>query len=206
RSLLTPLYTFAVARSSLPQTSSDAQPVRINNLRYFSGRPKPPADDIRSYRSSAACAPPAASDLAVEAGLHQLRGAQHRARLVLGLLPLVLGNRVGDDARGSFDVERAVLDDRGADRDREVEVADERDVAAGAAVQAAPGRLELVDDLHRADLRRARQGAGREGRAQHVDRTHAGLELALDVRDDVHHVRVLLDRQPVGDAHAADLG
>ena len=96
------------------------------------------------------------------------------------------------------------MDQARADRDREIHLAGERQVADGAAVQPALGRLELVDQLHRAHLRRARQRAGRERRAQHVVIRHAGLQLAFDRADDVLHVRVLLDHQPVGHLHRAD--
>ena len=67
-----------------------------------------------------------------------------------------------------------VAPDHRADRDRGVEVAGEVDVADHARVRAALGRLELVDDLHRPHLRRAAHRAGRERRAQHVDRALAG--------------------------------
>jgi hypothetical protein len=66
--------------------------------------------------------------------------------------------------------------------------------------------FELVDDLHRADLGRTGQRAGREGGAQHVQVAHAVLQQALDVADDVHHVRIALDREGLGDLHAAGLG
>ena len=54
----------------------------------------------------------------VQALLHHLGRAQDRARLVLRLLPLGFGNRIGDDPRARLHVEHAVLDHRGADRDR----------------------------------------------------------------------------------------
>ena len=67
-------------------------------------------------------------------------------------------------------VRDAVLDDDGADVDAGVEVARVGQVADRAAVGAALDRLELVDDLHRADLRRARQRARGQRRAQRVHR------------------------------------
>ena len=100
----------------------------------------------------------------------------------------------------------AVLDDAGADRDRHVHVAGEAQVAAGTAVDAALDRLELVDDFHRPDLRRARQRAGWEGGTQHVEAGHAVLQHALDVADDVHHVRVAFDGERLGHLDAAGLG
>jgi hypothetical protein len=43
------------------------------------------------------------------------------------------------------------------------------EVAHGAGVQAALDRLDGVDDLHRADLRRADDGAGGEGGLEQVE-------------------------------------
>ncbi len=110
-----------------------------------------------------------------------------------------------DDARADLHVERAVPDHRGADRDRGVHVAVEAHVADRAGVDAAPRGLQLVDDLQRAHLRRAADGAGGERGAQHVDAGEAGLQRALDVGHDVHHVRVALDLHPVGDLDGAGL-
>ena len=68
-------------------------------------------------------------------------------------------------------------------------------IADRAAVEAALHRLQLVDDLHRADLRRARERAGRQAGAQRVHRAAAsGRSVPRHRGDDVHHVRVGLDR------------
>ena len=92
-----------------------------------------------------------------------------------------------------------------ADRDAEVEVAGEVEVADRAAVEPAPRRLERADDLHRADLRRARERAGRKRRDERVEPIAAFGELALDARHQVHDVRVALERHELRHAHAADL-
>src|SRR6185369_2977175 len=65
--------------------------------------------------------------------LDELGGAQQRARLRLGLAPLELGDRVGDDPGRRLHVQLAVLDDSGADGDGDVHVAGIAQVAAGAA-------------------------------------------------------------------------
>ena len=57
----------------------------------------------------------------------------------------------------------------GPDGDRGVGVAGEVEVADDAAVQPAPGRLQLVDDLHRPRLRRPGQRAGREAGRHRVE-------------------------------------
>src|SRR6185436_20770405 len=90
--------------------------------------------------------------------------------LVLGLLELRLGNGSGDDPGTRVDVRLTVLEDRAPDRDRGVEVAVIAEIAHGAAVQPPALALRRGDELHRPDLRGARQGAGREDRAQRVER------------------------------------
>ena len=115
------------------------------------------------------------------------------------------GMRVGDGAAARLQVRDAVLDDDGADVDRGVELAGVGEVADRAAVAAALDRLELVDDLHRADLRRARERARRERRAQRVHRADAVAQAPGDGADDVHDVRVVLDRHQRLDRHAAVL-
>ena len=142
---------------------------------------------------------------AVEARLRHFRGAQQRARLVLGLDPFVLRHRVGDDAGACLHIQTAVLDHRRADGDGQVHVAVESEVTDCAGVDAALGRFQFVDDLHRPHFRRAADGAGRERRLQHRHRIQARLELAVDVGDDVHHVRIALDGHVLGHLHAADL-
>src|SRR5512144_1711565 len=79
---------------------------------------------------------------------------QQGAGLAAALLVFRLGVAVGDDAAARLHVKRAVLDDRGAQRDAGVDLAVRRDVADAATVDAAPLRLQLVDDLHRPNLRR----------------------------------------------------
>ena len=85
---------------------------------------------------------------------------------------LVLGGRVGvgHDARAGLDVGDPVAQVGGADRDRGVGRPGEVEVAHAAAVDAATGGLELLDQLHRPWLGRARQGARREAGRQHVVR------------------------------------
>ena len=55
-------------------------------------------------------------------------------------------------------------------------------------IGAALGGFELVDDLECARLGSAREGAGREGGPEHVDRVRLRGEVALDGRDEVHDV------------------
>ena len=103
-------------------------------------------------------------------------------------------------------MELLVLDDGGADGDGGVHVAVPGQVADGAGVDAALDRLQLVDDLHGADLGRAGDGAGGEGGAQHVEGVQSRAQFADDVGDDVHDVGVALDDHALGEAHGADAG
>ena len=100
-----------------------------------------------------------------------------RLGLVDALLELGLGVAVVDDAAAGLDVEGAVLHHRGAERDADVHVAAGGEVADAAAVDAALLGLELVDDLHRADLRarrrRCRRGGRRGGRRGRPGRRRA---------------------------------
>ena len=93
-----------------------------------------------------------------------LGGADQGARLVAALLVLGLGVAVGDHAAARLDVHAPVLDQRGPQRDAGVHRAVGGEVADGTGVEAAPLGLQLVDDLHRPDLGRAADRAGREAR------------------------------------------
>jgi hypothetical protein len=78
------------------------------------------------------------------------------------------------------------------------------EVADAAAVDAALLGLELVDDLHGADLGRAGDGAGGEAGEERGEGVVVLRELALDVRDDVHDVGVALDHELLGRRDRAD--
>ena len=65
--------------------------------------------------------------------------------------------------------------------------------------------LELVDDLHRADLRRPGERPGGQRRAQHVHRADPVAQRARDLADDVEDVRVGLDDHVLVDRHGAVL-
>src|SRR5688500_9855365 len=100
--------------------------------------------------------------------------------------------RVGDDPAARLDIGLAALEQDRTDGDAESEVAGEIEVADGPGIQAPPRWLELVDDLHRANLWRARHGAGRETRYQRIEPVASFGELSFDHRHHVHDVRVTL--------------
>src|SRR5688572_16668956 len=100
-----------------------------------------------------------------ELGLGDLDGLEQDAGLIDGLLILVARDAVVDDAAAGLDRSGLALHDQGPQRDAGVHIAGEVDVADGAGIRAAPLRLDLVDDLHGADLRGARDGPGGEAGA-----------------------------------------
>ncbi len=66
-------------------------------------------------------------------------------------------------------------------------------------------RLELVDDLHRPNLRRPREGPRGQRRPQHVHRVDVLAQGARHLADDVQHVRVGLDDHQLVDRDRAVL-
>src|SRR5690606_33869031 len=110
---------------------------------------------------------------------------------------------IRDHAAPGPRVEPVAAPDERADRDVEVEVAVEADVADAPAVDAPPLRLELLDDLHRPHLRRAGDRAAREGTAHEIERVPVRAKAPDDGADEVMHVREALDREQLLDLHGA---
>ena len=108
-----------------------------------------------------------------------------------------------DDAGTDLHIKHFIFQHRGANRDRRVHVVLKADVADSTRVDAPARRFELVDDLHRANFRCAAHCAGRKRRRQHVETRQAALQPSLDVRHDVHYVRITLDIHKVADFDAA---
>ncbi len=141
-------------------------------------------------------------------GAGEALGFFRRAEQRLGLVDafLLLGLRIGirHDAGAGLHVHGAVLDQRGAQDDAAVELAGRGKIADRPGVEPALVVLELVDDLHRPHLGRARDGAGREACGKRVERVMLGVEVALDVGDDVHHLAEALDEELVGHLDRGD--
>src|SRR5260221_11411406 len=91
-----------------------------------------------------------------------LQQSQHRRRLVKSFLVLILKLGVGDDAAAGREADNAARIYQRADRDVEIHVAVIPDITDRAAIDAAPVRFELLDDLHCAQLRRAGNRSPRE--------------------------------------------
>ena len=83
----------------------------------------------------------------------------HTAGLVERLAVLLFGIRIGDDPAAGAEVYATAERHRRADGDAAVERARDAPVADGPAIDAPLGRFELGDDLHRAHLGRAGNGA-----------------------------------------------
>src|SRR4051812_14387413 len=88
----------------------------------------------------------------------------------------------------------SIGDDAGADRDCEIHSFDGgRDIPDSAAVWAAPFRLHLIDDFHRANFRCTGERARGEAGAKGIHGGQAFAKLAVDLAHEMQHVRVSLD-------------
>src|SRR5207248_10362245 len=94
----------------------------------------------------------------------------HRPRLVERLLVFGGGLRIPDDARARMERRLPFSEHDRANRDIEVHRPGHRYVADRTAVDAARRALELRDDFHGADLRRARDRAARTRGAHEIER------------------------------------
>src|SRR5450432_127320 len=129
--------------------------------------------------------------------------ANERASLVEGLAVFLLGIGVGYDATACGKVYPPVDSLIGADDDTGVHDARDGDVADRATIDAPPRRLELGDNLHGAHFRCAGDRTAGEGGAQDVDGVATGLERARNGGHEMVDCRVALEREQLGDAHAA---
>ena len=91
------------------------------------------------------------------------------------------GNGIGDDTGPGLDEGARFSGPEGADDDIETEIAGSTDPAKRASIIATRDWLEFGNDLHRPNLRRTRDGATREERADDVGRAGGSLENAFDL-------------------------
>src|SRR4051812_3211162 len=118
---------------------------------------------------------------------------EHRARLEEHLVVLGVRVRGGDDRPARPDLQAAGRRDERADHDAEIGRPVDRQESQRARVYAARAALEPVDDLHRAQLRRAAHRAAWERRADAFDRGHVVTQAAPDRRDELMDGGVRLD-------------
>ncbi len=116
---------------------------------------------------------------------------------------LVLADAVGHDPAARLNVHHAVLVDPRAEHQGGVHVTRVAEVTHGAAVGAPFLALHLGDYLHGADLGRAGHGARRKAGPQGVVGRQFGPEVALHMRDQVHHVGELLHVHELRHRHGA---
>src|SRR5205823_3595504 len=84
-------------------------------------------------------------------------------------------------SRSRLQVCDAVAEDDRADRNTRIQRLARQCVTDCARVRPAPAALQLRDDLHRADLRRAGHGPRRKARAQQVEMGDVVAQLAVDL-------------------------
>src|ERR1035438_8604985 len=133
-------------------------------------------------------------------------GADDGAGLVGAFDVLVFGDGVGDDAGAGLDVALLAIHVQGADGDAGIQIAGKIRIENRAAVDTAARGLQLLDDLHGADLGRAGERAGGEAGAEGVNGGEFGPEAAFERADQVHDVGVTLDEHQVLHLHAAIFG
>ena len=92
-----------------------------------------------------------------------------------------------------MDVDHVVTDDDGSQGDAGVHVSSVVEVSYSAGVWAAFGRFEFIDDFHGADFWGAADGTGWQARSESVHGIEVFSQDALDVRRDMHDVRVVFD-------------
>ena len=133
----------------------------------------------------------------------QVGGAEQRPRFVDGLLIFGFGVAVGNHATAGLNIHGAVLDDRGAQHDAAVHIAVGCEIADAARIRPARIGLQLGNDLARANLGRAADGAGGKACEQRVDRVLFRRDAADDVRHDVHDMAVKFDAVAFRHRHRA---
>ena len=117
------------------------------------------------------------------------------------LLELTFRHGARDDTRPDVEMDPVLAKDGGADRDRGVEVAVVAEIPHGSAVQPAPLAFGLGDELHRPDLRRARERSRREDAAQSVERVQARLQPRFHVAHQMKDVAVALHLHVLSHGH-----
>ena len=98
-----------------------------------------------------------------------------------------------------------VFDHQAADKDIEIHVSRKTKITERTRVRASRHALYLVNNLRRANLRRARDGASRKKSPQCVKSTQTLAKNTPDIRNDVFHMRIILDSHPFIHMHAAKL-
>src|SRR6266404_5059670 len=104
-----------------------------------------------------------------EALLGHLNRAEQSPRFIQAFLVLKLRDRVGDDTGARLHSCDAIAQIDRADRDARIQVVRVIDIKNCSGVDTTRRRLELVNNLHCANLRRARHSARRKTSAQRIE-------------------------------------
>ncbi len=128
---------------------------------------------------------------------------EKRASLDPGLLDLRRGIRVPHDPSTHPEVDATIRDRERADGEREVEVAVPVHASERTHRGTATDRLELCDEIHRRDLRRARDRSPWEHRPEQLRKPHVVSKRSLDDRDHVLDSSELARDHELGPMHGS---
>src|SRR5919204_653579 len=135
--------------------------------------------------------------------LRQLDRELERRELPQALLVLRRRVGVGDDPCAGLQERDPLVQGDRANCDARVQRPVRQGIADGARIWTAAVGFELGDDLHRANLWRARDGAGWEAGAQQVEGRDVVAEGAGDLGNEMRDVREALGLDEAFDAHGA---
>jgi len=130
-------------------------------------------------------------------------GLNHTASLVDGLLELAFWIGVSNDPGAGLEIEARALLKESPDGDAEIHVAGETEISHGSGVRSAAGVLQLLDDLHGADLRGTGDRARGEGGLEHVEHVLSRSQIAPHAGNEMHHVGIALDDHELVHLHTA---
>src|SRR5438477_8186504 len=132
-----------------------------------------------------------------------LQRCKQRFRLIHALLRFALQDGIPNYAATGLHVGDALFHHHGAKRDARIEIAREIEVENAPGIDSAARALQLFDDFHGADFRRAGNGAGRKTSHQRVETIHILAQAAAEAGNQMHDVRVALDGEQLFGFHGA---
>src|SRR5687768_10649108 len=123
---------------------------------------------------------------------HRLfRGTEEGRGLAYAFRLLAFRDRIGDDTGAGLHIHGPILHHRGPEYDAGIHLAIRGEIADAAGIKTALLVFELVDDFHSPHLRRTGHGAGGKARHQGIDGVALRIDLALNIRNDMHDLAVI---------------
>ena len=116
-------------------------------------------------------------------------------------LIFAVGLGIRHDPGSDLQIAPALRHHQGPDQNVEIQVAAPTEIPEGAGVRSAPGRFQLLDDLHTAHFGNAGDGSTGEHGLNQIEPCNVSAKGAGDVRDDMTNVRILLRGHEAGDLH-----